>query len=68
MVKSTKVLEVWVDQKQTLGHVSKKTTKWRNSIIQGALFHQCNWENHRIKLSENRKLKVDNSQTLFIDV
>ena len=88
-MKSTKVLEVWVDQKQTLGHVSKKTskkfdlwdcqqsslhemisnrTKWRNSIIKGSLIHQSNWENHRIKLSENRKIKVDNLPTLFIDI
>ena len=64
-----KKFDLWDEcQQSSLHDMISNRTKWRNSIIKGSLIHQSNWENHRIKLSENRKIKADNSQTLFIDI
>ena len=64
-----KKFDLWNDCQQfSLHEMISNRKKWRNSIIKGSLFHQSNWENHRIKLSENRKLKADNSQTLLIHI
>jgi len=64
-----KKFDLWNDCQQfSLHEMISNRKKWRNSIIKGSLFHQSNWENHRIKLSENRKLKADNSQALLLHI
>ena len=64
-----KKFDLWNDCQQfSLHEIISNRKKWRNSIIKGSLFHQSNWENHRIKLSENRKLKTDNSQALLLHI
>ena len=69
IIEDLKQFDLWDTCNQSsLNDIISDRKKWRNLIVKGSLAHQSQWENHREKLSEKRKLKSENSHALLVHI
>ena len=69
IIEDLKQFDLWDTCNQSsLNDIVSDRKKWRNLIVKGSLAHQSQWENHREKLSEKRKLKSENSHALLVHI
>ena len=69
IIEDLKQFNLWDTCNQSsLNDIVSKRKKWRNLIVKGSLAHQSQWENHREKLSEKRKLKSENTHALLVHI